>query len=97
MNDVFWVDWWIYCKFDIFFGEDVIFDLFFGNIGVYVRSGSVLLFYDEFGYIVKEIKDNGYVILVVFDGKGYVEGDVKIDDGESLFGGFFFFIWIFCN
>ncbi|OWZ26692.1 alpha-glucosidase [Cryptococcus neoformans c45] len=84
MNDVFWVDWWTHCKLDTSSGEDVTLDLPLGNIGVHVRSGSALLLYDEPGYTVKETKDSGYAILVVLDGKGYAEGDAKIDDGESL-------------
>nr|XP_019012327.1 alpha-glucosidase [Kwoniella pini CBS 10737]OCF51108.1 alpha-glucosidase [Kwoniella pini CBS 10737] len=83
-NGVFWVDWWTHAKLDNSDGkENVTLDLPLGNIGVHVRSGSVLLIYDQPEYTVKETRDGGYGIIVVLDGKGYAEGDAKIDDGSS--------------
>ncbi|WRT65354.1 uncharacterized protein IL334_002297 [Kwoniella shivajii] len=82
-NGVFWVDWWTHSKVDTSKSENVSISLPLGEIGVHVRSGSVLLLYDQPEYTVKETRDSGHGLLVVLDGKGYAEGDAKIDDGES--------------
>ncbi|WWC87629.1 uncharacterized protein L201_002519 [Kwoniella dendrophila CBS 6074] len=82
-NGVFWVDWWTHTKVDNSKKDNISISLPLGEIGVHVRSGSVLLLYDQPEYTVKETRDGGYSIQVVLDGKGYAEGDAKIDDGET--------------
>ncbi|WWD08758.1 hypothetical protein V865_006871 [Kwoniella europaea PYCC6329] len=82
-NGVFWVDWWTHSKVENSNSDNISISLPLGEIGVHVRSGSVLLVYDQPEYTVKETRDGGYGILVVLDGKGYAEGDAKVDDGDS--------------
>ncbi|KAK8861244.1 hypothetical protein IAR55_002063 [Kwoniella newhampshirensis] len=83
-NGVFWVDWWTHKKVDTSGGENVTLTLPLGEIGVHVRSGSVILVYDQAGYTIADTREGGYGILVVLDGKGYAEGVAKVDDGASL-------------
>nr|XP_019004572.1 alpha-glucosidase [Kwoniella mangroviensis CBS 8507]OCF68033.1 alpha-glucosidase [Kwoniella mangroviensis CBS 8507] len=82
-NGVFWVDWWTHSRVDNSNSDNISISLPLGEIGVHVRSGSVLLVYDQPEYTVKETRDGGYGILVALDGKGYAEGDAKVDDGAS--------------
>ncbi|WWD16855.1 hypothetical protein CI109_101287 [Kwoniella shandongensis] len=83
-DGVFWVDWWTHEKLDTSYGENVTLTLPLGEIGVHVRSGSVLLLYDNAGYTITETREGGYAVLVVLDGKGYAEGVAKVDDGATL-------------
>ncbi|WVN88893.1 uncharacterized protein L203_104108 [Cryptococcus depauperatus CBS 7841] len=83
-NGVFWVDWWTHGKLNTSATGEATLDLPLGNIGVHVRSGSILLLYHEPAYTVKETKDGGYSVLVVLDGHGSAQGDAKVDDGESF-------------
>ncbi|WVR04138.1 hypothetical protein IAU60_001137 [Kwoniella sp. DSM 27419] len=82
-NGTFWIDWWTHAKLDTSSGENVTLDLPLGEIGVHVRSGSIMLLYDQPAYTVTETRDGGYGLLVVLDGNGCAEGDAKIDDGAS--------------
>jgi alpha-glucosidase len=81
-----WTDWWTHQKVDTSKSDNVTLDLPLGEIGVHVRSGSVLLLHADPGYTLTETREGGYEVLVVLDGKGYAEGTAKIDDGVSLPG-----------
>lgn len=81
-----WTDWWTHQKVDTSKSDNVTLDLPLGEIGVHVRSGSVLLLHSNPGYTLTETREGGYEVLVVLDGKGYAEGTAKIDDGVSLPG-----------
>ncbi|WVF67066.1 hypothetical protein IAT40_001810 [Kwoniella sp. CBS 6097] len=81
----FWVDWWTHARLDTSSGngENITLDLPLGDIGVHIRSGSILLLYDQPEYTITETREGGYSLLVVLDDGDCAEGDAKVDDGDS--------------
>jgi alpha-glucosidase len=81
-----WYDWYTakaVATKDVKPGEKVTIDAPLGHIPVFLRGGSVVPT-QEPGMTTAESRRNPWGLLVALDREGFAEGDLYLDDGESV-------------
>jgi alpha-glucosidase len=78
-----WYDWYSLKGVEAKAQENVTLAAPLEHINVHVRGGSVLPL-QEPGYTTTETRANPWGILVALDAEGKAQGDLYLDDGESL-------------
>lgn len=78
-----WYDWYTLQAVEAQAQENVTLSAPLEHINVHVRGGSILPL-QEPGYTTAETRNNSWSILVVLDANGQANGDLYLDDGESL-------------
>ncbi|KAF1810721.1 family 31 glycosyl hydrolase [Eremomyces bilateralis CBS 781.70] len=78
-----WYDWYNQTAISVAPGANVSIAAPLGHIPVYVRGGHVLPL-QEPGYTTYECRRNPWALLVALGSDGFANGELYIDDGESL-------------
>ncbi|KAK0630069.1 glycoside hydrolase family 31 protein [Bombardia bombarda] len=79
-----WYDWYNQTVVEgVQPGQNVTIDAPLGHIPVYLRGGNVIPI-QEPGMTTAASRKNGWGLLVALDGKGHADGQLYLDDGESL-------------
>jgi len=78
-----WYDWYTSTKVIAQAGVNTTIDAPLGHIPVFVRGGSVLPL-QEPGYTTAESRKNPWGLIIALNADGEAEGQLYIDDGESL-------------
>lgn len=82
-NGVKWYDWYTLQAVEAKPQENVTLAAPLEHINVHVRGGSILPL-QEPGYTTTATRQNPWAILVALDSDGQAQGDLYLDDGESL-------------
>ncbi|KAF2713564.1 glycoside hydrolase family 31 protein [Pleomassaria siparia CBS 279.74] len=78
-----WYDWYTETKVDAQAGVNATIDAPLGHIPVFVRGGSILPT-QEPGYTTTESRKNPWGLIVALSANGEAEGELYVDDGESI-------------
>ncbi|KLJ06112.1 alpha-glucosidase [Blastomyces silverae] len=78
-----WYDWYTHTPFKAIAGKNTTIDAPLGHIPLYVRGGSVLPM-QEPALTTRAARNSPWSLLVALDSKSRAQGQIYIDDGESV-------------